>query len=148
MPPGYDPHVVAASLVALLAALPEPLLTHSRYEAFISAGSLDSIEGVPPGASAANLRNLVMALPYSHKAVLVRVGRLLHACCCGPDPQVAKANGTSAFVLGLVFAPAILRPRGLASSSSSSSSASSSSPSAAGSRAKRSPHKIAGGQGG
>ena len=78
MPPGYDPHVVAASLVALLAALPEPLLTFSRYDAFLAAGTLDSAEGVA-GASAANLRNLVMALPYSHKAVLVKLGRLLHA---------------------------------------------------------------------
>jgi len=32
VPPGYDPHVVAAALLAYFTALPEPLCTNKRYE--------------------------------------------------------------------------------------------------------------------
>jgi hypothetical protein len=65
VPPGYDPHVVAASLVAFLAAMKEPLLTFERYE----IGMRGVFEG---GASHSfpssflQLCSLVMITLYEH----------------------------------------------------------------------------------
>lgn len=40
IPPGTDPHVVAAALVLALRMLPEPLLTYERYHSFLAAARL------------------------------------------------------------------------------------------------------------
>ena len=42
MPPGYDPHVVAAALVACLASLRDPLFPVEHYQAVLACGSLDA----------------------------------------------------------------------------------------------------------
>lgn len=40
VPPGTDPHVVAAALILALRMLPEPLLTFEKYHAFLAAARL------------------------------------------------------------------------------------------------------------
>lgn len=104
MPPGYDPHVVAASLVALLAAMKEPLLTFERYDAFVACGTLKG------NSLISNLRNLLPTLPAAHKPMLAKLFALLHRCSA-PGCGASSANGTNPMLIALVFAPAVLRSK-------------------------------------
>ena len=54
MPPGYDPHVVAAALVACLASLRDPLFPMEHYHAVLACGSLDAKLKADAAASSPN----------------------------------------------------------------------------------------------
>eukprot|EP00616_Rhizochromulina_sp_CCMP1243_P000437 CAMPEP_0118996858 /NCGR_PEP_ID=MMETSP1173-20130426/60809_1 /TAXON_ID=1034831 /ORGANISM="Rhizochromulina marina cf, Strain CCMP1243" /LENGTH=982 /DNA_ID=CAMNT_0006948263 /DNA_START=160 /DNA_END=3104 /DNA_ORIENTATION=+ len=103
VPPGYDPHVVAASLLAYLGALPDPLCTNKRYAAFMACADMAQADQLR-----VRLRTLLQELPPSHRCVACRLFRFLHSASC--EFEHRSCNDTTPLALSLCFAPVVLCP--------------------------------------
>ena len=109
VPPGSDPHVVAATLNLGLRMLPEPLLTYEAYHAFLTAARLTD-KTHRQEATKALLRD---SLPLEHKPTLRRLMHLLWKAChthlAHPSSSTASPPSSSSKILAPIFCRSLLR---------------------------------------
>lgn len=95
----YNIHVLANVLKSFLREMPEPLLTHDRYDDFLRASELSETTD-----RVSTLMSLIKKLPLVHHALLERL--VFHLALVAQREQFNRMSASS---LAIVFAPCVLR---------------------------------------
>jgi len=98
--PRTAPHTVANLLKAYLREMPEPLLTHSRYDAFIAAAG----NGTDYNARVTALTPLITSLPATYKKACAMIFGLLYNIASN-----AAINSMTPQNLAICIGPTMLR---------------------------------------
>ncbi|DBA04013.1 TPA: hypothetical protein N0F65_009360 [Lagenidium giganteum] len=99
VPEDLDPHAAGALLMDFFKNLPEPLLTHDKYDAFVAAGRIKDEE-----ASVRNIACLVHELPVYYKYVLEKLIGLMFYLQL---PEHSDTNGLDFVSASTILAPVI-----------------------------------------